>query len=299
MAKSTPEQRVRDFYGFAFPDDFFQFRAFMAELPSGILADVCDMHAAFPFDVADGRKPKDYPKHPHWEDRYYHDLPEFVTLFTGTTDGLHWGYFFDAPGEHPPVVAHYWHSDTFQHSLDGDTLFEATRWHIEKAETDFLDMMEEPGEKSYARKRLKQVEQLRNALSEVWGADRPETGDEYMDTYHGSAWRKPAARTWDALGIVVPKGKYRKLKEDPFAGYQVDPKRPQIDRLAADALKLLDKGYPGAALKLGRDLWVWASEFPEAYTLLDSAYEALGREPLRARMVEARAFREHCDRGRR
>ena len=45
-----------------------------------------------------------------------------VTVFTGTTDGLHWGYVFDAPGEHPPVVAHYWHSDTFEHAVDGAVL---------------------------------------------------------------------------------------------------------------------------------------------------------------------------------
>ena len=33
MAK-TPEQRVRDFYEFDFPDDFFAFREFLAELPA-------------------------------------------------------------------------------------------------------------------------------------------------------------------------------------------------------------------------------------------------------------------------
>jgi hypothetical protein len=27
-------------------------------------------------------------------------------------------YVFDAPGELPPVVSHYWHSDTFEHSID-------------------------------------------------------------------------------------------------------------------------------------------------------------------------------------
>src|SRR3954462_13414046 len=101
----TPEQRIRDFYGFAFPDDFFLFREFITRLAPNLLSDACDMHLAFPFEVAAGGKPKDNPEHPLWEDRYYHDLPEFITIFPGTTDGLHWGYFFDAPGRRPPAVA--------------------------------------------------------------------------------------------------------------------------------------------------------------------------------------------------
>src|SRR5262245_28768305 len=114
---SDAEQRIQDFYGFAFPEEFFRFREFLAKIPPDILGEACDMQPAFPFAVADGTPPKDFPDHPLWEHRYYHDLPEFVTVFLGSTDGLHHGYFFDAPGELPPVVAHYWHSDTFEHFI--------------------------------------------------------------------------------------------------------------------------------------------------------------------------------------
>ncbi len=48
-------------------------------------------------------------------------------------------------------------------------------------------------------------------------------------------------------------------------------------------------------IKLGRDLWGWAHEHPESYELLDAAYAALGREPLRRLLAAARGFREHCD----
>lgn len=291
----TAEHRISNFYGFAFPDDFFRFREFIARLPPGILGDACDMHPAFPFDVADGKLPADNPDHPHWEGRYYHDLPEFVTLFTGTTDGLHYGYFFDAPGELPPVVAHYWHSDTFQHSIDGDTLFEATRWFVEKAESDFLEMADDPGEANYCREGLEQVAVVRARLSSFWGADRKETGEEYLSEFDGSSWRKPVAKTWDGLGIVVPPGTYTTLAADPWAGYQADPQRPQVEELAAEAMQALRAGRPGAALQLGRNLWVWASEFPECYSLLDAAYSTLGREPLRRLMAEARSWRERCD----
>ncbi len=295
----TPEQRIRDFYGFDFPDDFFEFREFMSGLPRKALEDVCAMRPAFAFAVAAGRKAEDYPDHPHWEDRYYSDLPEFITLFTGSCDGLHFGYFFDAPGELPPVCAHYWHSDTFEHALDGDTIFEMVREHIEYAESDNLENMEyDEDDAAFYRRRLKQGEKLRGKLSKYFGAKRRETGEEYLDTYGGSAWREPVAHTWDQLGIVVPKAKYKKLKRDLFSGISVKLTKTVVKPLVAQARKQLVAGYPGSALKLGRDLWVWAEQFPECYELLDDAYAALGREPLRRLMLEAREFRAHCDRGR-
>lgn len=296
---SISERRIREFYGFAFPDDFFLFREFMATLPPGILGDVCDMYPAHPFDVADGEPPANFPDHPHWEDRYYHDLPEFITLFTGTTDGLHYGYFFDAPDELPPVVASYWHSDTFEHGIDGDTLFEAVRWFVEKAEHGYTEMAADPREAEYSQQRLEQVATLRTLLSAHWGADRNQTGLKYMRRVTGSNWRKPAAKTWDKLGIVVPSTAYKQLSTDPWAGYQADPQHPQIEKLTTETMKALQTGQPGAALQLGRNLWVWAREFPECYSLLDAAYAALGREPLRRLMAEARSWREHCDARRR
>jgi hypothetical protein len=296
----TPEQRVRRVYGFDFPDDFFLFREFLGRLPAGVLSEACDLNPAYPFDAAAGRRPKDYPAHPLWEDRYYHDLPEFVTVFNGTTDGLHWGYFFDSPGEHPPVVAHYWHSDTFEHAVDGDNIFEAMRLQVEVSERDLQEMIDDdPDEADDYRAQLEQLAVVRDELARYWDPGRPETGDDYFDAYGGSGWRKPAARTWSRLGVVVPRGKYRRLSCDPFAGSSASLRRAEIKPLTAEAFRLLEGGRPGAALKLGHDLWVWADKFPECYTLLDAAYAALGREPLRKLAAEARAFRAHCDGSRR
>jgi hypothetical protein len=148
---TTPEQRIRDLYGFAFPEDFFRFEEFLGRLPAEVLSKGCDMRPAFPFAAAFGRPPEDHPHHPFWEDRYYHDLPEFVTLFTGSTDGLHWGYFFDSPVEHPPVIVHYWHSDTFEDAIDGDNLFEAVRYQVEISERDYLEMLEWAAPRSLVR----------------------------------------------------------------------------------------------------------------------------------------------------
>jgi hypothetical protein len=298
---TTPEQRLRDAYGFAFPDDFFRFREFLDRLPGDLLAEACDMRPAYPFAAAAGRPPREYPEHPLWEDRYYKDLPEFVTVFYGTTDGVHWGYFFDAPGALPSVVAHYWHSDTFEHVFDGDHLFEAVRVQVEGIERDcrdYLEMDDDPEEAGYYRERLEQLATVRTELARFWGADRPETGLAYFDAYDKSGGRVSTAPTRSLMGIVVPGGKYRPLSADPFARPAGHLHAPQIKAVTAEALRLLGGGFPGAALKLGHDLWVWANDFPECYTLLDAAYAALGREPLRAMLAEARAFREQCDRQR-
>lgn len=290
----TPEERIREFYGFPFPDDFFVFREFLTRLAPNLLGDACDMHLGFPFDVAEGGLPQDHPGHPLWEDRYYHDLPEFVTIFTGTTDGLHWGYFFDDPGKRDPVVAHYWHSDTFEHACDGDTIFEAVRQTVEYSERDFQEMAEDRRERDYCRQRLEQLAAIREQLGAFWGSDRPETGEGYLETYSG-ARDDTAAGTWDRMGIIVPRKKYRALSVDLAAGHRLDPKPAEVERLTAEAMELLRKGFPGGALKLGRDLWVFANRFPVCYDLLDAAYAALKREPLRRLMSEARAWRAHCD----
>lgn len=299
---TTAEQRIRDCYGFAFPDEFFRYREFLGRLPPKALGETCDLHPAFPFQLADGKPAKSHPEHPLWEDRFYHDLPEFVTLFTGTTDGLHWGYVFDSPGELPPVVAHYWHSDTFEHGIDGDTLFEATRAIVEDNEKGFLEMIDDDpdGEDDY-RARLELLAGVREVLNNYWGGDREEVGEEYEQAYPAKRARKPVADTWDRLGIVVPNGKYKKLSSEPLslAGGRANPQRAHIEQLTTEAMQMLRDGYPGAALKLGRDLWVWAKEYPECYDLLDAAYVALGRQPLRRLMTEARRWRQECERPRR
>jgi hypothetical protein len=97
------------------------------------------------------------------------------------------------------------------------------------------------------------------------------------------------------MGMVVPRGKYRPLSTDPFAKPPAQLRKRKINALIAEARRLCEDGFPGGALKLGHDLWLWANDYPECFALLDAAYAALGREPLRAAMAEARAFREWCD----
>lgn len=288
---STPEQRIRAFYGFDFPEDFFRYREFLARLGRDDLDRACTMRAGFPFAVASGQADSAE------EDRYYHDLPEFITLFGGEGDGHHFGYFFDAPGELPPIVAAYWHSDTFQHYSPGDTIFEAVRNELEVASGNAAGSIS--ADPTFYGKQLEVIAEVRALLSEFWGADRVEVGDEYADWYDASASRDPVAETWSDLGIVVPENWYRPLSDDPITRRPVAWSGDQVAALAAEALSLLHHGYCGAALKLGHDLWCWAQEYPVCYDLLEAAYTALDRALLLRLLNEARAFREHCDHNRR
>ncbi len=294
---SSPEQRIRDFYGFDFPEDFFRFREFLAELPRGLLENVTDMAPAHPFDVAAGNPAEERPENPGWEDRYYYDLPEFVTLFTGLTDGLHWGYFFDDPERTDPIVASYWHSDTFQHDNAGDDIFGAVRLRIERSEEHFEEMLE-GDEADYARKQQGKLETIRRTLGRFWGGDRPQVGAKYESKYGRKSRRKPGAETFSDLGVVVTRWQYRALMSDPF-GRQRGSGRVELDREEVECLigeaRDIVKRYPGAALKLGHDLWCWAREYPAVYDLLDSAYEALDRQALRRQLMAAKEYRLWCE----
>ena len=295
---SSPEQRIREFYGFDFSEDFFRFREFLAELPKGLLGDVTDMWPAHPFEVAAGTPATDRPENPHWEDRWYYDLPEFITLFTGTIDGLHWGYFFDDPGRIEPIVPYYWHSDTFQQAILGDNIFEAVRLRIERDEQGLEEQLEEEDEADSARKQLGQLESIRLILARYWGGDRPAVGARYERKYGEKSKRKPIAETFSDLGIVVPRRQYRALSSDPIGRQRgtgrVELDRKEVEALIAEATESM-KRYPGTALKLGHDLWVWAREFPAVYDLLDAAYTALDRQPLRRMLAVAKEYRTWCE----
>jgi hypothetical protein len=284
---STPEQRIRDFYGFDFPEDFFRFAEFYESVGWKPFEEVCNIGMAFPFDVAAGRPAKHFPEHPHWESRYYNDLPEFITIFLSDPDGLHWGYVFDAPGDLPPDVAFYYHSDTFHHKNDGPTLFDALENRLESYEEQCEDEADEDEDWAQA---LKATRKLRRQLKRFLKAHPAKPRDGSSTT--------GGARCWCRLEVVFPETRFRPLSVDPFAGDDYDKARPErasLEPALAEALALLRAGYPGAALKLGRDLWPWAHRFPEVYDLLEGAYTALDRAPLIRLMNEARAFRAHCD----
>ena len=290
---------VRRVYGLDFPDDLFAFHDFArsaAELLRGIGIGVDG-----PLEVLSGAAPRDgWSPYDDWP-RFYRDPPEFFTVLVGDTDGLHWGYWFDAPGALPPVVASYFHSDAYQLSVDGTTLFEAVRGEVEELHRAAEEQKEEePDEADYDR-RLATYAEIREELSKYALASRKEIGDAYCEKYVcvsvKPGGRKTVAKTRNDMGIVTPKSAYRALPGKDYFVEKHDyrPKASDVARLVSLAREYAKGGQPGAALKLGHDLWAYPQHADAAREMLALAYDGLDRPTLRSYLDRAFEFRRRCD----
>ena len=147
--------------------------------------------------------------------------------------------------------------------------------------------------------KLEQLAELRTALRRFATDDRPETGEAYVEKYLTRAARirrkRVLAPTQDGMGIVVHPELYRPLSAKDRALWKRLWKEDDPAALVEEARQALREGYPGTALKLGKELWAVGGPNNSAYAfeLLDGAYAALGREVLREVL---RAHREGRDR---
>ncbi|HEY7158541.1 MAG TPA: ADP-ribosylation family protein, partial [Gemmataceae bacterium] len=231
----------------------------------------------------DGRAPR-FSLLLHW--RYYLDPPEYFTVLAGDVDGLHWGYYLDDPAHASGCIASYFASDAFELSADGDTLFEAVRLHLEMLARDYEEYRDEdPDNAADYQEDLRQLDAFRVLLQGHTGADRLETGDEYYVKYAGRVARKRhvAAATHEGMGIVVHPELYRSLSLPDKKLWSALRQKKDASNLIEKARQALREGFPGTALKLGKDLWAVGGErhTEYAYELLDAAYAALGRDVLR------------------
>ena len=283
--------RLRAEYGFDFPDDFHRFWEFVNRLapldPLHALAATLHITLVGPFEVLSGRFDGRVSRHSlllHW--RYYDDPPEFFTVLAGDSDGLHWGYFLDDPAVSGGCVASYYARDAFELSADGDTLFEAVRLHLEYSQSDCEEYRDEaPDETEDYEAALRQIGALRQRLMEYATADRSETGDEYTERHGGVSRRQErvVAETMEGMGVVVPAAAYRPLSQDDRRLWRRLRRTPDPADMVEEARQALAQGFPGTALKLGKDLWATTGPAKTRYAceLLDQAYAALGRETLR------------------
>jgi len=258
-------------YGVRFPDDLFAFHEFMRAEPRRCkqLGLAADGPLALLANL--DRPPRD--------DRFFNDPPEFFTVLRGPIDGLHWGYWFDQPGELDPVVVSYDADDAFAIRVDGATLFEAVRKYIETSGADDADHV------AMREALAKHVPALRK---------RREVGDAYLKKYGDVTIRKPTVQTRTRLGIVVDRKRYRPLgQRDPFTK-KTDywPEASDVKRYVAAARKATADGYPETALKLGHDLWIYRDHHAASHEMLGLAYSALGRDTLKAQLARAIAYRK-------
>ena len=165
-------EQIRDLYGFAFPDDLFEFWSWFESLDQDLreaFNDVLGMRPAGVMDVLAGKFDDVslvYPATLHW--RYLFDPPEFFTLFTGDTDGLHWGYWFDDPEKGRPFVCSWYARDAFDLSVDGITIFDAIESRIEECNEGIMDNIEfDPDHEANYRANLLALEKLHDALPET------------------------------------------------------------------------------------------------------------------------------------
>lgn len=211
--------------------------------------------------------------------RFYRDPPEFFTALHGDTDGLHFGLWYDNPHEPSAFVASYYSRDGGGIAYAGQTLLEAIREQIERAQY-HNDTTNE--QKEWHSKQQLGFMLLRDAVMEYETADRPEQGITYIQTYRKCEERIP---TCNELGITVPPSYERPQERDIAAIYQaICADDPQVKIWINEALEACAQGQPALALALGHDLHWLSHDQPErkeaAYLLLTRAYEVLGYQAL-------------------
>lgn len=273
-------KKANTFWGVPFPDDLQAFHVFACK--NSKLLEALELVVAGPLAfLARGKSPE--------EARFYDDPPEFVTVLSGLMDGLHWGYWFDAPGELEPVVVSYFANDAFELSAHGTSLFEAVREHLEALHHDAEQyLIEDPDAADDYRARLESYARARVALEKSFPLKRKEVGQKYLDRYRYK--RKFIAPTRSRIGVVVPPKQYRPLeKKDPFERWNYKPTAAQVKRMV-EKVEL-----PGTALKLGHDLWTAQEHRAASVALLDRAYGQLGRDVLSSQLKKATAWRARCD----
>jgi hypothetical protein len=299
---SQRRARLREMYGFDFPDDFFRFWEFVNRLqpldPLNALRETLGVRLVGPFEVLsgrfDGRTPRLSPLL-HW--RYYLDPPEFFTVMAEGGDGLHWGCFLDDPATGKGCVAYYYAADVFEIAVSGDTLFEAVRLELEETyRTCLEDRGYFPQDARNYEETMRAVDELRVNLCRYATGGRKETGDAYVEKHQGLSARNDriVAETVDGLGIVAPAETYRPLSLPDKRLRSLLRKRNDPRDVVEEARQALRDGFPATALKLGKELWPSPGKrkMAYAYELLDAAYAALGQDVLRKVLHAHQAHRD-------
>lgn len=289
-------QAVRTVYGFEFPAELASFHEFWEK--NAALCACLRMTAEGPLAVLAGTAAEGFDPAGGWP-RYYLDPPEFFTVLTGHTDGLHWGVWFDDTADTDgATTASYFHNDGLNLRDEG-SIFEAFRTNLElfhrNAEDGLIDDPD-PNAAGEYRKLLDDLARLREAVGEFDLAERKETGREYLRAHRRwpeACARKPTAETLTGMGVVVPAGAYRPFSIGPLPS---KPSLADVEARVGEARLLAESGAPGAALVLGHDLWPSREHHAAARSMLDLAYGALGREVLRDYLRRACDLRARYDR---
>ena len=286
---------LKETYGFPFPAEFFLWPEFLAALKArdiDLATSELGISEASVFDVfKPGFELGSF--NPVEKSRYFNDPPEFFTIFIGHTDGLHWGYWVDEPNVGPPnySLAYYYARDAFEISPCPGGIFATLEAHFARGIEDF------EREKSSSHKQEDRM--LCDKYLDIFKAAHEcvlPSLSKTLSTLTPVPARSPAALTREGMGIVVAPELYEPLEgADPFGGWNYSPSAEDVAPMVQAAYDALGRGYPGTALKLGKDLWVYKEHEVTSADLMVRAYRALERPVLEAMVQRFRLPRRGVD----
>lgn len=199
--------------------------------------------------------------------RFRRDPAEFVTVASGSSDGLHYGLWYDDPAELPTFITHNYARDSAETRTSGNsTMLQETRSVLDRIISDYGP------EASH-------LWPLADALEWFAGPDR-----EAVEADGESRWAHSdrAAGLISIFPVLPPdSGDPRSTQADQrLAGFRTVS--PVANGWIADAQRELAAGLPAYALAIGIELhWLDGDEYREVgRDLLVGAYRTLGRDAL-------------------
>ncbi|MDX1958318.1 MAG: DUF2228 domain-containing protein [Leptospiraceae bacterium] len=275
-----PQKNIKDLFGFDFPEDFFQFYDWLQNNKQINLQDDLEIALLDIFDIFKN----DFNENNLFDFiqkfRFYNDPPEFIGLFRGFTDGLHWGYYFDSPEEISPIVTFYYHSDSYELENAGNTIFESLRCLIETNEEvyeDFLETETDPNMQEVYHRDMNIYKEIRPLLL-PFTSDRSEIGSVYIEKYQSVNSRNHLiiAPTYHRFGIIAPLDTYKHIDD-----MQYDLTHKQIENYIDLAYQCLKEGFPATSLQIAHNFWVGKKTYREQVNdLFKKSYELLNRKSL-------------------
>ena len=200
--------------------------------------------------------------------RFRRDPPEFVTVLSGDSDGLHYGLWYDDPAELPTFVVHNYARDSAETWTSGMVTVLGEVWtRFDRRVRDDVDIPEDRPA-LYA---------LGAALDRFADADGQAVAEDGPRRWSGV----DRPRTIGSPGPALPPGSGDPGTEDErAAAYRTNPER--MRELVAGARAELAAGRPAAAIVVGAELhWMNGDDLArDALDLLTGAYRTLGRGAL-------------------
>lgn len=208
--------------------------------------------------------------------RYRRDPPEFVTVFSGNSDGSHWGLWYDDPRELPRVIAHNWARDSAETGPCKPTLLATLR-------EDMVRERHDPADYPHYKRILAWLDEC--LVHEIAAHRDEKIGPPLVHTHNCTGGMDPIVRG----AVVPPEFAGYTASEQRMAAYRTDP--ALVRTWLAQARADLAAGQPLRALYYARELhWFDHDDFrDEARDLGIAAYTAVDRRQL------ADVLRVHCE----